>query len=72
MTQEFPKLDVPTLEYVLSMLETETEAYREGFEKADSPVIRGRRHAIFFHMISLKSELKTYIEEQKRANQNGE
>lgn len=67
-TKAQPKLDIPTLEYILSMLEIETEAYREGFEKADaSSVIRGRYHAIFTHMISLKNELKTFIEEQQEA-----
>ena len=65
MTEQTPKLDLQTLEYVVSMLDAEKEAYREGFEKADSPVIRGRRHAIFTHMISLKREITDLIEAQQ-------
>lgn len=65
MTKQTPKLDVPTLEYILSVLETETEAYREGSYKAGAPLIHDRRHAIFSYLLSRKSELKTFIEEQR-------
>ena len=65
MTEQTPKLDVPTLEYIVSMLEAEKEAYREGYYKADTPVIRTRRCAIFTHMISLKREITDLIEAQQ-------
>ena len=39
-TKAQPKLDVPTLEYILSVLETETEAYREGSYKAGAKTYR--------------------------------
>ena len=67
MTEQTPKLDVKTLEYIVSLLDAEKEAYREGYYKADSPVIRGRRHTIFSHMISLKREITDLIEAQREA-----
>lgn len=67
MTEQTPKLDVKTLEYIVFMLDAEKEAYREGYYKADTPVMRGRYHAIFSHMISLKREITDLIEAQQEA-----
>ena len=72
MTQEVPKLDVPTLEYIVSMLEAEIEASGDAFNNANIPVMRTRYRAIGSHAIFLKNELKTLIEAQQEANQNGE
>ena len=71
MTQEVPKLDVPTLEYIISMLEAEIEASGDGFNQTDVPAMRIRYRAIGSHAIFLKNELKTLIEAQK-GGQNGE
>lgn len=67
MTEQTPKLDAQTLEYVVSMLETAIEAYREGYSKADTPVIWNRRHAIFTYLIFLKGEITDLIEAQRGA-----
>lgn len=65
MTQEVPKLDVQTLEYVVSILDAEKEAYRDRFYKAEDTVIQNRYYAIFSHMISLEREITDLIEEQQ-------
>lgn len=72
MTQEVPKLDVPTLEYIISMLETEIEASGNCFNQTDVPAMRIRYRAIGSHAIFLKNELKTLIEAQQEGSQNGE
>lgn len=69
MTQEVPKLDVQTLEYVVSMLDAEKEAYRDRFYKAVDTVIQNRYRAIFSHMISLKKEITDLIEEQREGGE---
>lgn len=67
MTEQTPKLDAQTIEYVVSMLEAEIEAYREGYYKTDSPIMRTRYKAIFTHAIFFKREIKDLIEAQQEA-----
>lgn len=72
METEIPKLDVPTLEYIISMLETEIEASGNCFNQTDVPAMRIRYRAFGTHAMYLKNELKTLIEVQQGGNQNGE
>ena len=72
MENEVPKLDVPTLEYIISMLETEIEASGNCFNQTDVPAMRIRYRAFGTHAIYLKNELKTLIEAQQEGSQNGD
>lgn len=65
MTQEVPKLDVQTLEYVVSILDADKEAYRDSFYKTDTPVKQSKYRAIGNYITFLRNELKTIIEEQQ-------
>ena len=72
METEIPNLDVPTLEYIVSMLEAEIEASGDAFNKSDAPAMRIRYRTIGTYAIFLKNEIKTLIEAQREENQNGE
>ena len=67
MENEVPYLDVPTLEYVISMLNDDIKDYNRFVDKTEDVVKRNKYRAIINNITFVRNELKTIIEEQQEA-----
>ena len=67
MENEVPYLDVPTLEYVISMLNDDIKDYNRFVDKTEDSVKRNKYRAIGNYIIFVRDELRTIIEEQQEA-----
>ena len=67
MGNEVPNLDVPTLEYVISMLNDDIKDYNRFVDKTEDAVKRNKYRAIGNYITFVRNELKTIIEEQQEA-----
>ena len=65
METEIPKLDVPTLEYVISMLNDDIKDYNKWIDRTDDEVKRRTCRAIINNITFVRNELRTIIEEQQ-------
>lgn len=65
MTEQTPKLDAQTLEYVISMLNDDIKDYNRFVDKTDDSVKRKTYKAIINQITFFRNELKTIIEEQE-------
>ena len=67
MENEVPTLDVPTLEYVISMLNDDIKDYNKFVDKTEDAVKRNKYRAIGNYITFVRNELRTIIEEQQEA-----
>ena len=67
MENEVPTLDVPTLEYVISMLNDDIKDYNRFVDKTEDSVKRNKYRAIGNYITFVRNELRTIIEEQQEA-----
>ena len=67
MENEIPTLDVPTLEYVISMLNDDIKDYNRFVDKTEDSVKRNKYRAIGNYITFVRNELRTIIEEQQEA-----
>lgn len=67
MENEVPYLDVPTLEYVISMLNDDIKDYNRFVDKTEDSVKRNKYRAIINNITFVRDELRTIIEEQQEA-----
>ena len=67
MENEVPYLDVPTLEYVISMLNDDIKDYNRFVDKTEDSVKRNKYRAIGNYITFVRNELRTIIEEQQEA-----
>ena len=65
MENEVPTLDVPTLEYVISMLNDDIKDYNKFVDRTDDAVKRNKYRAIGNYIAFVRDELRTIIEEQQ-------
>lgn len=65
MENEVPYLDVPTLEYVISMLNDDIKDYNRFVDKTEDSVKRNKYRAIGNYITFVRDELRTIIEEQQ-------
>ena len=65
MENEVPHLDVPTLEYVISMLNDDIKDYNKWIDRTDDEVKRNQYRAIINNTTFVRNELRTIIEEQQ-------
>ena len=65
MENEIPTLDVPTLEYVISMLNDDIKDYNRFVDKTEDSVKRNKYRAIGNYITFVRNELRTIIEEQE-------
>lgn len=67
MENEVPTLDVPTLEYVISMLNADIKDYNKWMDRTEDAVRRNQYRAIINNITFVRNELRTIIEEQQEA-----
>ena len=67
MENEVPYLDIPTLEYVISMLNDDIKDYNRFVDKTEDLVKRNKYRAIINNITFVRNELRTIIEEQQEA-----
>lgn len=67
MENEVPYLDVPTLEYVISMLNDDIKDYNKWIDRTEDAVKRNKYRAIINNITFVRDELRTIIEEQQEA-----
>lgn len=67
MENEVPTLDVPTLEYVISMLNDDIKDYNGWMDRTEDAVRRNQYRAIINNITFVRNELRTIIEEQQEA-----
>ena len=67
MENEVPTLDVPTLEYVITMLNDDIKDYNKFVDRTDDAVKRNKYRAIGIYIAFVRDELRTIIEEQQEA-----
>ena len=65
MENEVPTLDVPTLEYVISMLNDDIKDYNKWMDRTEDAVGRNQYRAIINNITFVRNELRTIIEEQQ-------
>lgn len=65
MENEVPTLDVPTLEYVISMLNADIKDYNGWMDRTEDAVKRNQYRAIINNITFVRNELRTIIEEQQ-------
>lgn len=65
MENEVPTLDVPTLEYVISMLNDDIKDYNGWMDRTEDAVKRNQYRAIINNITFVRNELRTIIEEQQ-------
>lgn len=65
MENEVPTLDVPTLEYVISMLNDDIKDYNGWMDRTEDAVRRNQYRAIINNITFVRNELRTIIEEQQ-------
>ena len=65
MENEIPHLDVPTLEYVISMLNDDIKDYNKFMDRTEDAVKRSQYRAIINNTTFVRNELRTIIEEQQ-------
>ena len=65
MENEIPTLYVPTLEYVISMLNDDIKDYNKLIDRTDDDVKRNKYRAIGNYIAFVRDELRTIIEEQQ-------
>ena len=65
MENEIPTLYVPTLEYVISMLNDDIKDYNKWIDRTDDEVKRNKYRAIGNYITFVRDELRTIIEEQQ-------
>lgn len=67
MTEQTPKLDIQTLEYIVSMLNDDIKDYNRFVDKTEDSVKRNKYRAIGNYITFVRNELRTIIEEQQEA-----
>ena len=65
MENEVPTLDIPTLEYVISMLNDDIKDYNGWMDRTEDAVRRNQYRAIINNITFVRNELRTIIEEQQ-------